>query len=63
MSGGRWVESDARWFEMRTRYCALCGQIIPSRFWRVEFDDAPQDFCAPACEALYRSYLMKGAGS
>jgi len=28
-----------------------------------EFDDTPQDFCAPACEALYRSYLMKRAGS
>jgi hypothetical protein len=63
MSSGRWVESDARWFEMGTRYCALCGQIIPSRFWRVEFDDAPQEFCAPACEALYRSYLLKPAGS
>jgi hypothetical protein len=63
MSDGRWIESDARWFELQMRYCALCGQIIPSRFWRVEIDEAPQDFCTPACESLYRSYLMKSAGS
>jgi hypothetical protein len=63
MSDGRWVESDARWFEMQMRYCVLCGQVIPSRFWRVETADAPLDFCAPACETLYRSYLMKRPGS
>jgi len=57
MSDGRWVASDARWFEMQLRYCALCGQIIPSRLWRVAIDGKPHDFCAPACEALYRSYV------
>ena len=59
MSDGRWVESDARWFEMKTRYCALCGQIIPSRIWQVDIDKTLQDFCAPSCEELYRSYLMR----
>ena len=41
MSEGRWVENDARWFEMQMRYCALCGQVIPGRFWEVEIEGSP----------------------
>lgn len=54
----RWEESDARWFELRLLYCALCGKVIPSRFWRVELDGASRIFCDQNCEALYRSYLL-----
>jgi ribosome-binding protein aMBF1 (putative translation factor) len=59
MSEGRWVENNARWFEMQMRYCALCGQVIAGRRWEVEIEGSPQTFCQPACEALYLSYLMK----
>jgi hypothetical protein len=61
MGVGRWVASDTRWFEMKTCHCALCGQIIPSRIWQVDIDDLPRNFCAPACEDLYRRYLMPQA--
>jgi ribosome-binding protein aMBF1 (putative translation factor) len=44
---------------MHIRYCALCGQVIPGRFWEVKIEGSPQTFCQPACEALYLSYLMK----
>jgi hypothetical protein len=55
---GRWEESDARWFELRLLYCALCGKVIPRRFWRAEVDGAARIFCDPSCEALYRSYVL-----
>jgi hypothetical protein len=62
MSGGRWVENDARWFETRMLYCDLCGRIIPKHLWQIELDGATRTFCDPACEALYRSYIL-GSGA
>jgi hypothetical protein len=58
MSGGRWVENDARWFETRMLYCDLCGRIIPKHLWQIMLDGATRTFCDPACEALYRSYIQ-----
>jgi hypothetical protein len=60
MSEGHWVDNDARWFEQRMTYCALCGQVIPKRIWQAELADGRiESFCAPACAALYRSYLVE----
>ena len=36
MSQARWVENDARWFELRLLYCDLCGKVIPKHLWQVE---------------------------
>ena len=58
MSGGRWSENDARWFEMRLLYCDLCGRVIPKYLWQVEIDGHARTFCDEACEGLYRSYLL-----
>jgi len=55
---GRWEESDAHWFELRLLYCALCGKVIPRRFWRAEAGAAARIFCDPSCERLYRSYVL-----
>jgi hypothetical protein len=61
MTAGRWVENDARWFELRMLFCDLCGRIIPKHLWQVELGGVTRTFCDPACEALYRSYVH-GAG-
>lgn len=58
MSEARWEDNDARWFELRMLYCDLCGRIIPKFLWRVEIDGATRTFCDPACEALYRDYVL-----
>jgi hypothetical protein len=58
MSTGRWVQNDARWFETRMLYCDLCGRIIPKHLWQLAVDGATRTFCGPACEALYRSYIL-----
>ena len=57
MRNGRWVDINARWFEQRMIYCALCGRVIPKRIWQTEILGHAESFCEPACEKLYRSYL------
>lgn len=61
MSTGQWIESDARWFEMRMLYCDLCGRVIPKHLWQVEVQGASRIFCNEACEALYREYIVTGS--
>jgi hypothetical protein len=58
MSDGRWVESDAQWFELQMRYCESCGQIIPTRSWQVAIAGSTRIFCSPDCESLYRSHVQ-----
>jgi hypothetical protein len=58
VSIGRWVEDDARWFELRMRYCDVCGRVIPKRLWQVEIADATHSFCDAGCEVLYREYVL-----
>jgi hypothetical protein len=58
MSKGRWVDNDARWFEQRMTYCALCGRVIPKRIWQTAIGEHVESFCEPACEDLYWSYLV-----
>jgi hypothetical protein len=58
MSGGRWVENDARWFELCLLYCDLCGRVIPKRLWQVDLDNQLRTFCDERCEALYRDYVL-----
>jgi hypothetical protein len=60
---GHWEASTARWFELRLLYCGLCGKVIPGRFWQVDFDGTRRIFCDPACEALYRSYVVGSAAT
>jgi hypothetical protein len=59
MSAGHWVEIDARWFEQRMKYCALCGRIIPKRIWRA--DERVEEFCGPECADLDLKYGAKTA--
>ncbi len=61
MTGGRWVENDARWFETRMLYCELCGRVIPKHLWQVVLGGVTHTFCDQGCEALYQSYVQ-GAG-
>ena len=61
MSPARWVENDARWFELRLLYCDLCGKVIPKHLWKVEIDGATRTFCDAGCEALFRDYVLGGA--
>ena len=58
MSQARWVENDARWFELRLLYCDLCGKVIPKHLWQVEMSGGTRTFCDAACESLYRSYVL-----
>ena len=60
---GRWVENDARWFEMRMVYCDLCGRVIAKHFWKVPMDGSERTFCNTGCEQLYRDYLKGGAAT
>jgi hypothetical protein len=59
---GRWIENDARWFELRMVYCDLCGRIIPKHLWRANVNGVTLTFCEPACEGLYWSYLLGSDG-
>jgi hypothetical protein len=58
VSGGRWVQDDARWFELRMRYCDLCGRVIPKHLWQVEIGGTTRTFCNADCEDLYREYVL-----
>ena len=59
---GRWIENDARWFELRMVYCDLCGRVIPKHLWQANVNGVTRTFCEPACEGLYRSYLLGSDG-
>jgi hypothetical protein len=61
-SDGRWIENDARWFELRMVYCDLCGRVIPKHLWRASVNGVTRTFCEPACEGLYQSYLLGSEG-
>jgi hypothetical protein len=61
MRSGRWIENDVRWFEQQMIYCALCGRVIPKRTWLAQVEEHLESFCEPACEDLYRSYLLPQA--
>ncbi len=55
---GRWEENTAKWYELKTDYCSLCGVIIPKMFWVTEVEGKSLVFCGEACEQLYRDYWL-----
>jgi ribosomal protein L24E len=38
--------------------CDCCGQVVARRLWIVEIDGREQRFCSPACEELFREYVL-----
>ncbi len=57
MTKGHWVDIEARWFEQRMTYCALCGRVVPKRIWRAaRADGHVADFCCPECAELDARY-------
>jgi hypothetical protein len=55
---GRWVEREPQIWETVVTPCDCCGQVVARRLWLVEIDGAERRFCGPACEELYRSYVL-----
>ncbi len=55
---GHWEPNDAEWYEQKTVYCDCCGLVIPKKHWVAEVEGAPQIFCGPDCEKLYREYRL-----
>jgi hypothetical protein len=55
---GRWEPIEPQVWETVITPCECCGQVVPRRLWIADVDGAERRFCSPACEELYRSYLL-----
>jgi hypothetical protein len=38
--------------------CECCGQVVARRLWVADVEGAERRFCSPACEQLYRTYVL-----
>ena len=55
---GVWRETSPAIWETVVTPCDCCGQVVAKRLWIVELDGAERRFCGPACEQLYREYVL-----
>lgn len=55
---GDWELIETQVWETNVTPCDCCGQVVARRFWRVEIDGRVMRFCSPACEELYRAYVL-----
>lgn len=57
-----WETIETAWYDTSVQTCALCGQMIPKRFWEAEVRGEALVFCSEECEQLYRSYWLPKYG-
>lgn len=63
---GRWVPIEPQVWETVVTPCECCGQVVARRLWVAEIGGGERRFCGPACEELYRTYVLPrtaGGGS
>jgi hypothetical protein len=55
---GRWEPIAPQVWETVVTPCECCGQVVPKRLWVAEVGGAERRFCGPACEELFRDYVL-----
>jgi hypothetical protein len=55
---GRWVEVATQVWETNVTPCDCCGQVVARRVWLADVESVERRFCGPACEQLYREYVL-----
>ena len=58
MAAGRWEPIVTQVWETVVTPCECCGQVVAKQLWVVEVDGEERRFCGPACEELYRTYVL-----
>ena len=62
MSGGRWQPITTQIWEVNVTPCDCCGQVVARRLWLAAVGGEEHRFCGPACEELYRTYVLPKRG-
>ncbi len=55
---GHWIELKPAVWETVVTPCDCCGQVVARNLWVVDVDGKEQRFCGPACEELFRTYVL-----
>jgi hypothetical protein len=55
---GAWREQTPAIWETVVTPCDCCGQVVAKRLWIVDIDGREHRFCGPACEELFREYVV-----
>ncbi len=55
---GRWEPIVTQVWETVVTPCQCCGQVVARQLWVVEVEGKELRFCGPACERLYRTYVL-----
>lgn len=55
---GEWETLETAIWETNVTPCECCGQIVAKRLWAVDVEGSTMRFCSPACEELYRAYVI-----
>jgi hypothetical protein len=55
---GRWEPVVTQVWETVVTPCRCCGQVVPRQLWKAEVEGDELAFCGPACEELYRTYVL-----
>ena len=59
---GAWAPIEMQVWETSVTPCDCCGQVVARRLWVAEVEGAEHRFCSPACEDLYRAYVLPKRG-
>jgi hypothetical protein len=59
---GEWRESEVGYLEPYDIVCALCGQLVPGRFWQETIDGDELRFCNADHAGKYRTYWLPRYG-
>jgi hypothetical protein len=59
---GEWRESKVGYLERYDVVCALCGQLVPGRFWQETIDGDELRFCSAGHAEKYRTYWLPRYG-
>jgi hypothetical protein len=55
---GTWRPLNPQVWETVVTPCDCCGQVVAKQLWVVEVAGEEKRFCGPACEELYRDYVV-----
>lgn len=55
---GEWRRSEVGYLEPYHVVCALCGQLVPGRYWLEKVANADHVFCSPRHAELYATYWL-----
>lgn len=55
---GSWQPIVTQVWETVVTPCECCGQVVARQLWVVDVEGSERRFCGPACEELYRRYVV-----